>query len=141
MNIYYYIAENNPDACLNFCNNYGYAHRQINTIDELVICIQEVIADEGEPAFKDLLKLHPDKGVIMETFSAQPLMVGYDGSLTSQPSFVTQHKKQPCPCECDGKKYNASGSTDASVSSNQTGLFIVAAALLLSVAIITRSQK
>jgi hypothetical protein len=134
MNVFYYIAESNPDACLNLCHSYGYVQDDVHSIDDLVLCMQDVVSSEGEPAMKDVLKLHPDKGVILETFGGQPLAVGYDGTLNSVPPY----KKN-----CDGcssmKNFNASGSdTNASSSSSTAGIFIVAAALLLSVAIITR---
>ena len=143
MNIYYYIAFNNPDACLRFCHNYGYGNREINSIEELSSCLEEVVAAEGESAFTELLKLHPDRGVIMETFSGRRLALGYDGSLDTVPlSYVAPHKKN-CDCQCcNNKSLNADGSANSTPkslgSSSQTNAFIIAAALLLSVAIITR---
>jgi hypothetical protein len=137
MNIYYYIANSNPDACLNFCHNYGYAHRDINSIDELADCMQEVVGAEGESAFSELLKLHPDKGAILETFSGRRMALGYDGSLEAMPiSYVPPHKKS-CDCGCN-KSLSADGESKLGGSSIQTNTFIIAAALLLSVAIITR---
>jgi hypothetical protein len=137
MNIYYYIASSNPDACLNFCHNYGYVHRDINSLEDLSDCMQEVVAAEGESAFSELLKLHPDKGAILETFSGRRMALGYDGSLEAMPiSYVPPHKKS-CDCECN-KSIGANGETKLGGSSTQTNTFIIAAALLLSVAIITR---
>ena len=136
MNVFYYIAENNPDACLNLCHTYGYVQDDVHSIDDLVLCMQNVVASEGEPAMKDVLKLHPDKGVILETFGGQPLAVGYDGTLNAVPP----QKRNCSGCDYHAmKNFNASGdTTTASSSTTQVGIFIVAAALLLSVAIITR---
>jgi hypothetical protein len=139
MNIYEYIAHSNPDACLNFCQNYGYVHRDINSIEELVDCMREVIAAEGETAFTELLKIHPDRGAIMETFSGRRMALGYDGSIDAMPiNYVAPHKRD-CQCGCNMKSFNADASTPkSSGSSTQTNTFIIAAALLLSVAIISR---
>jgi len=140
MNIYYYIALSNPDACFNFCNTYGYVNAPINSIEELATCCQEVVAAEGEDAFRDLLKLHPDKGVIIESFSGKSVMLGYDGNMSAPMPYQPPYKKD-CDCNCDKKNINADGgntNVSSGATSQQTGLFIVAAALLLSVAIITR---
>jgi hypothetical protein len=140
MNIYEYIAISNPDSCLSFCNNYGYVHREIGSIEELVVCMQEVVAAEGETAFTELLKLHPDRGAIMETFSGRRMALGYDGSLETMPiNYVAPQHKRDCQCGCNNKSFNADASLPkSSGSSTQTNTFIIAAALLLSVAIISR---
>ena len=143
MNIYYYIAQHNPDACLRFCHNYGYMNREINSIEELSAIMEQVVAAEGEEAFTELLKLHPDKGVIMETFSGRKLALGYDGSLDAMPmNYIAPHRKG---CDCNNcynkeKSFSADGSSNTKLlgTSSQTNAFIIAAALLLSVAIITR---
>ena len=66
MNVYHYIAENNPDAAFEVCKKYGYF--QINSIDELANCLQNIVAQDGEGSFKEVMDLHPDKDVLIELF-------------------------------------------------------------------------
>jgi hypothetical protein len=66
MNVYHYIAQNNPDAANDICKKFGYF--QINSIDELANCLQNIVAQDGESALKDVMSLHPDKDVLIELF-------------------------------------------------------------------------
>jgi hypothetical protein len=139
--IYQHIAESNPDGCVMLLHKYGYATTApMNTIDDVAYCTQQMIACEGEPAFKDLLKLHPDRDVIIEDYNA------------SLPQ-ATQTTPQPIPapttmnmcgsgCSCgncsSGSMKNATGDTSGSSSvATQTGTFILLGAVFIAVAILT----
>ena len=132
MSLYLYIAESNPDACVMLLHKYGYANQQLNSIEDVATATQGMVAAEGEPAFKDLLKLHPDKDVIVEQFSPAQVpvkaFVGCDGS-------------SGCGGGCGGNHKNASG--DANQTANiatQTNTFILLGAVIVAVAILTSSK-
>jgi hypothetical protein len=68
MSLYKHIAQANPDGCYMVLHKYGYANSDLNSIDDVAYVCQTMVACEGENAFKDLLKLHPDRDVIIEDF-------------------------------------------------------------------------
>ena len=130
MNVYHYIAENNPDAANEVCKKYGFY--QINSIDELADCLQHIVAQDGEESFKDVMELHPDKDVILELFDKkkeetlihqpqpQPIVLGADGSSN---------------CSC--VKSSADGTTTPTSTVSNTNLMILAGALIISISIIS----
>lgn len=130
MNVYHYIAENNPDAANELCKKYGYF--QINSLDELANCLQHIVATDGEKSLKEVMALHPDKDILIEIFEKKkddvtplvevaPVLKGADGSTG---------------CGC-----NKSAGADASVTTSQTStvnktdLYILGGAIIFSMAI------
>jgi len=126
MNVYHYIAESNPDAANEVCKKYGYF--QINSLDELGTCLQNIVAQNGEDGLKDVMDLHPDKEVLFELFDKK--------KEEFKPQLVEQ--EEPKDCSCSTKK-NASGEA-ASLTSN-TNLYIVLGAVIVSLAIISLSKS
>ena len=66
MNVYYYIAESNPDAAFEICKKYGFF--QLNSVPEMADCLETIVGSQGEDAFKEVMDLHPDKDVILELY-------------------------------------------------------------------------
>ena len=98
MNVYYYIADSNSDAANKLCNKYGYY--QIRSIDELAYCLQEIVANEGEGALKEIMELHPDKDVVLELFEKKSEII--------VPTQVMEQPKKDCSCmlNADGAQSN-----------------------------------
>ena len=49
MQVYYYIADSNPDAAINLLTSkYGYVIQDDYTVDELAYALQDVINTDGE---------------------------------------------------------------------------------------------
>jgi len=133
MSIYKYIADNNPDGCIAILYKYGYMNNPINSTDDLAYVCQVMVASEGENSLNDLLKIHPDRNLIIEDYN--------NNSNISVP-------KENCNCKKDknnedSKMVGTDGST--SVSNNtgivtQTNTFILLGAVLVAVAILTASK-
>jgi hypothetical protein len=130
MNVYHYIAENNPDAANEICKKYGYF--QINSIDELANCLQNIVAQDGESGLKDVMSLHPDKDVLIELFDKKkddtptPIVL-------QQP--VTMAHADGCSCN-----KNADGTIPTAIV-NQTNMYILFGAVIVSIAILSYNKS
>lgn len=129
MNVYHYIAESSPDAANEVCKKYGYF--QINSIDELANCLQGIVAQEGEKGLKDVMSLHPDKEVLIELF---------DKKKDDTPVPVVM--PQPIVANADGCACNksADGTTQSSLV-NQTNMYILFGAVIVSIAILSYNKS
>ena len=135
MSVYNYIAESNPYFAKGICHKYGYETTNIRSKADLGQCLKRLVANEGEPAFRDIMESHPDKDIILELFS-QPTKVenfsNMDGS-----------GNRGCGCQnCAGRPKDhymyADGSS--STTNSLTSVAIIGASLLLAVAIITKNN-
>jgi len=129
MNIYRYIAENNPDASYNLCMQNG--DFLIESMDELELALQSIVAMGEEKAIK-VLDLHPDKDVITEIF-AKSITPAEANKVV--PQVVLTEPKQ---CSCN--KLNATGDTPTQQNHSivtQTNTYILLGALIVSMAIIS----
>jgi hypothetical protein len=125
MNVYYYIADSNSDAANKVCNKYGY--HQIQSIDELAYCLQEIVANEGEGALKEIMELHPDKDVVLELFEKKSEIV---------PTTDMEQPKKDCSC-----MLNADGTSQGNQGiASQTNLMILVAAMIVSISIISMKK-
>lgn len=116
MDLYHYIAEGNPDGAFFVCRKYGYAG-DIQSVEELAFTCRRMVASEGESAFLDLLKYHPDKDVIVEVFS--------------------EKKNEPVEAvkTVEVQKINAVGDTNSGNLVNMTNTYILASAIIIAFAI------
>lgn len=141
MNIYTYVAESNPSMAKAICHKYGYKLSGVQSKKDLGICLEQLVAKEGEPALQDVVNNHPDKDLIIE-MSQSETKIGMDG-------FVTSTTKRGCGCNCNcncGKvkydnfvNYIGEESQMRTVSSiNQTNSIIIASAFLLGAAILAK---
>lgn len=125
MNVYLYIAENNPDAAFEVCKKYGYF--QINSIDELANCLQNIVAQDGEGSFKEVMELHPDKDVLIELFDKK--------KDDTTPVVATP------VANADGCSCNSADGTTPSPLINQTHMYILFGAAFVSIAIIAITKS
>lgn len=131
MNVYQYIAYSNPDAANQLCNKYGYF--QIQSEEELAYCLQSIVARKGESAFKEIMELHPDKDVVLELFEKK---LPEPEPVTVRP-IMEQERRRDCSC-----MLNADG-TQSQQGQNivsQTNLMILAAAMIVSISIISMKK-
>jgi hypothetical protein len=146
MNLYTYVANNNPSMAKAICHKYGYKISGVQTKDDLGVVLEQLVSKEGEPALKDIVLNHPDREIIIEfenrdksesnlNFQASPNCPRCGRSATS------------CLCQKQYGSYanyigeeNNTIETKASNSSlvSQTNTFLLASAFLLGVAIISR---
>ena len=65
MTIYEYIARNNPTGAKRVIESFGYVVTQPKKMGDN---LRMLVAQEGEPALKAVVDLHPDKDLILEVF-------------------------------------------------------------------------
>lgn len=122
MNVYQYIASNNPFVARNIIESFGYSPTSSN----LAYGLEQLVNQEGEQALIRIIQNHPDRDIIIE-MNEQPII-----------------KKEKSSCGCNSKKspleyLNAIGGTsEARHLSLQTNTFLLASALILAVAIISK---
>jgi hypothetical protein len=128
MNVYQNIAYNKPNEANEICKKYGYY--QVENIDELAYCLQKIVADEGENSFIEIMELHPDKDVILELFEKK-----------SEPIIIEKpimERSRDCSC-----MMNADGTSvvpQSSGAASQTNMFILVAAMIVSLSIISMKK-
>jgi len=66
MSIYSYIASRNPQGAIDVIRQFGY---RIQDPKHMGKNLEQLVAQEGKPALMAILKLHPDREVIMETIN------------------------------------------------------------------------
>lgn len=134
MNIYEYIARSNPRGARMVIQEFGY---RITDNKKMGDNLRMLVAQEGEPALREIVKLHPDKDLILEVFN---------------------EKQEEKPCGCSEKKENFLGA-DATLSSAvlannqqqnhasdstklamQTNAMIIGATIIIAVALIVNKK-
>lgn len=104
MNVYTYVAEDNPIVAQGIIESFGYEHA--NTPD---MGLSQLVAKVGEPALKKIMENHPDKEVILEMFSVKT-------------------PKLECECGCKNRNrnnevfLNANGGENVNEKVNQNAL-------------------
>ncbi len=85
MSDYHDIANRNPQGAVAVISSFGY---DIQDRSNLGRSLNELIAQEGEPALRKVMEIHPDKDIILELFS---------------PKVIPTEKKE-CSCSSCSKK-------------------------------------
>jgi len=139
MNLYSYLASANPHAAKAICHKFGYRVANVKSKDDLAECLRSLVAEEGEPALKEVLENHPDKEIILEAFASNRVdqFLGVDGTGSRNTSTSCSCSKN-CDCKTRENYMNADASQTRLAS--QTNVIIVAAALFLAVAIISTKK-
>jgi hypothetical protein len=127
MDVYSYVAAANPAQASNIINSFGY---QVTNKRDMGANLRTLVMNEGEPALRAVLAAHPDKDILLEI---------------NEPMKGSKSKLH-CDCKSCRKMrdnyLNASGreetQSEASRSASQTNTFLLAAAMILAVAIISK---
>ena len=85
MSDYNDIAKRNPQGAVSVISSFGY---EIVDRSNLGQSLNELVAQEGEPALKKIMEIHPDKDIILELFSNQ----------------ATDTEKKGCDCSSCNEK-------------------------------------
>ena len=143
MNVYLYIAENNPDAAYEICKKYGFFN--IQSIEELAACLQDVVAENGQDSLQEILEIHPEKEVILELFDKkkieeQPNIEDLVTKILQQDRQMEREMQRDRDCSC---MKSADATTTALPQSNivnQTNTYILVGALIVSIAILSMKK-
>lgn len=131
MDVYHYLAHNNPYAAKAICNKFGYRTTNINSKSDLGDALKQVVSAEGEPALREVVSNHPDKELIIEMYAPQhEVYKAADGSTeTGKPC-------NGCAKATEKEHYLTAAGFK---TSSETNTFLMAAALILAVAIISKN--
>jgi len=138
MNVYLYIAENNPDEAYEICKKYGYFN--INSIEELADALKSIVAEQGQDSLEEILNIHPEKEVILEIFDKKKEI---DTKPIEEVIQLMFDKNKPIEKDCGCmKSADASPSTPSAPSPvvNQTNTYILVGALIVSIAILSMKK-
>ena len=129
MDVYKYIAENpkSQQQAINLCYDYG---MQPQNDMHLADCLCDIISNEGEDGLKSVMKLHPDRDIILNYYS---IPVSED---TQRVANMMVYK------QAIGDSSTATTpTTNTSADNNQlsTNIIIFAAAVLIGFAIISKN--
>ena len=139
MTVYSYISQNNPDGAYEICKKYGYF--DVQTLDELSYCLQDIVSTKSEEGLSDVLSIHPEKDVILELYQVkvetEPTSESIKPLQTSMPTPIIPETSD---CSCNNNTKNADGTQVSSVV-NQTNTYILVGALIVSIAIISMRKS
>jgi hypothetical protein len=140
MNIYTYVAQCNPSMAKAICHKYGYKLTGVQSKSDLGVCLEQLVAKEGESALNDIVNNHPDRDLIIEMSGVETKHLNMEG--------FSNYTGGRCNCGCNNKpnkKYdefvNYIGEESiarTSLMNNQTNSVIIASAFLLGVAILSK---
>lgn len=132
ISVYEYIAANDPYGAKSICNKYSYQMANVQTTADVATCLEQLVAQEGESAFRDVMALHPDKDILLELGG-------------SQQSQTSTQKSTDGGCKgCSGKSSSVQAAIQAAQQNtgytmHQGNTFLFAGVLILAVAIVATS--
>lgn len=129
ISVYQYIAANDPYGAKSICNKYSYQIQNVQTTDDVATCLEQLVAQEGEPAFKDLMALHPDRDIITELYGTQ---------LPSAPAAKGDGGCKDCGKSSVQAAIQAA-QQNTGFTMHQGNTFLFAGVLILAVAIVATS--
>lgn len=124
MDVYKYVAENNPMVTQGIIESFGYEHA--NTPD---MGLSQLVAKVGEPALKKVMENHPDKDIIIEMFSE---------TKTSICSCGCGSKKQEGFLNADGNYPKEKDNSSSNMIAQQTNAMILVSALFIFTALMIK---
>jgi hypothetical protein len=134
ISIYQYIASNDPYSAKSICNKYGYSLKDVQTANDLAVCLEQLVAVEGEAAFKDIVALHPDKDLIVDLYGTQ---VQAASAQKADGSCKGCSKKSDSTVQA----YLQAAQQNSGHSLQQGNTFLFAGVLILAVALIATAKS
>jgi hypothetical protein len=128
ISFYQYVASNDTYAAKAICSKYGYSLQNADSPNAIAVCLEQLVAAEGEPALRDIASLHPDKDLLVSLYGQQ------------------QPASSEAGCNCNSKKdssmdaYIHSAQQNTGFSLQQGNTFLFAGVIILAVAIIATSK-
>lgn len=149
MDVYEYIAQENPDMAIAVLAKYGHTVSNVNNSSDLAGLLKEFVKIHGEQGFKSLLAIHPDKEIILGTFQE-------DGTVELQrlrAADATTSTAAPCTGCNKLEKMALAQAVNNSTSANQpsqagnlpafftqTNTFLIIGSLVIAAAIILKKN-
>ncbi len=136
MNMYNYIAQNNPTMAKAICHKYGYGLKSCKNTADLGICLQQLVAREGDNALEDIVKHHPDRDIILECNEKDKGFVGCDASTPESKVGYGAYKEYVNYTGEEVEEKKEERNANISVTQNN---FLLGAAFIMGAAIISSS--
>lgn len=120
--LYQRVASANPQAAAALIRNFGYELQTRNIAKGLYLLVQ----NEGEPALRAIVDIHPDKELILECLAPAPAVAATEKNNTHEAMMFL----------------NASGQisqlTEAQKNTQITNTFLIASTLIIITALILK---
>jgi hypothetical protein len=124
MNLYQRVASANPKAAKGVINQFGYEIRTNN----LPQALKMLVSNEGEPALRAIVDIHPDKELILECCANDT------SSITKEDSSVAKNNQQEMYFNAVGQQM-----TEAQKSTQLTNTFLIASTFIILTALILKN--
>jgi hypothetical protein len=105
MSVYQYVAQSDPRGSRRLIESFGY---DITNQNDLGRSLAELVSNVGESALKEVMKIHPDKDILLELNASE---------ISSSDSCGCNYCKAKRP---NNGYMNADGVTPTSIASNST---------------------
>jgi hypothetical protein len=128
VNIYSYVAASNPYFAKSLAHKYGYQFDKDQRLDTV---LQQLVSYEGESALMEIIDNHPDKELFKEYFdkkNAEPEKNGKFDPYLIEPAYMN----------FTGQLAAAQQTAESKKLTQETSLMVLAGAILIAFAIITK---
>lgn len=129
VNIYSYIAATNPYFAKSLAHKYGYEFDKDHRLDSV---LQQLVSYEGEPVLKEIIENHPDKELFMEYFNNKMQSEKKDEKERTSVSEISAYMN------FTGQLAAAQQTAENRRLTSETSLMVLAGAILIAFAIITK---
>jgi hypothetical protein len=129
VNIYSYIAATNPYFAKSLAHKYGYEFDKEQRLDSV---LQQLVSYEGEPVLKEIIENHPDKELFMEYFNNNVKSDKKDEKEKTSISEISAYMN------FTGQLAAAQQTAENRRLTSETSLMVLAGAILIAFAIITK---
>lgn len=129
VNIYSYVAASNPYFAKSLAHKYGYEFDKDQRLDSV---LQQLVSYEGEPALMEIVENHPDKELFREYFSKK------DAESKKEEKGRESFSELATYMNFTGQLTAAQQTAENRKLTNETSLMVLAGAMLIAIAIITK---
>lgn len=136
MSVYNYVANSNPNNARWIIDSFGY---EVVGGKDLGRSLNELVAQEGEPALKKIMESHPDKEIILELFSSKS-----NDNLNCN-CAKCQERNHSNYLNASGAEVNSlkesNANANTTIMANQTNVILIVATLFIATALIITKKN
>ena len=137
MNIYEYIARSNPRGARMVIQEFGY---RITDNKKMGDNLRMLVAQEGEPALREIAKLHPDRDLILEVFNEKKEVkpCGCSDKPEKKENFLGADATLSSAVLANNQQQN--NASDSTKLAMQTNSMIIGATIIIAIALIVNKK-
>lgn len=129
VNIYSYIAATNPYFAKSLAHKYGYEFDKDQRLDSV---LQQLVSYEGEPVLTEIIENHPDKDLFLEYFKTKNEKESKGDKDKTSVSEISAYMN------FTGQLAAVQQTAENRRLTSETSLMVLAGAILIAFAIITK---